>query len=106
MSTTPRLLDPDEITRQLRDLPDWRVEDTSLVAVFKGSDFVASVSLVDDIAVDAEAMNHHPDLDIRWNRVTVRLSTHSAGGLTQFDIELAHQISQAAAARGSVAVPA
>ena len=49
------------------------------------------------MAADAEAMDHHPDIDIRWRTVTFTLSTHSEGGLTQLDIELAHQIDTAAA---------
>ena len=55
--------------------------------------------LADDGDAAAETMDHHPDIDIRWRTVSFALSTHSAGGLTQLDIELAHQISQEAARR-------
>ena len=48
-----------------------------------------------DVAADAEAMNHHPDIDIRWRTLHFTLSTHSEGGITQLDIELAHQIDAA-----------
>ena len=56
---------------------------------------------VDEIAVVAEAMNHHPDLDIRWRTLRVVLSTHDAGGVTQLDIEMAHRIHEIAAGHGA-----
>jgi 4a-hydroxytetrahydrobiopterin dehydratase len=55
---------------------------------------------VDEVAVEAEGMNHHPDIDIRWRTTRWRLSTHSEGGVTQPDIELAHRIDRAAALLG------
>jgi 4a-hydroxytetrahydrobiopterin dehydratase len=98
-----RLLTPEEIERQLHDLPGWAVDGTELEATFEAPDFPAAIRLVDEVAVDAEAMNHHPDIDIRWSSVRFVLSTHDAGGLTQLDVELAHQISQAAARSGAQA---
>jgi 4a-hydroxytetrahydrobiopterin dehydratase len=56
---------------------------------------------VDEVALEAEEMNHHPDIDIRWRTVHFALSTHSEGGLTQLDVELAHRISQAASRLGA-----
>jgi 4a-hydroxytetrahydrobiopterin dehydratase len=92
----PRLLTTEEINRQLEDLPDWTLsgeaEDT-ITATFQLADFVAALDLVSRVGHEAEQMNHHPDIDIRWNRVTLALSTHSEGGLTQLDVELAHRIS-------------
>lgn len=91
-----RRLTDEEITRQLADLPDWgRVED-SIRATFEAPDFLAGIRLVDRVAELAETMDHHPDIDIRWRRVAFTLSTHAAGGLTQLDIELAHQINEEA----------
>jgi 4a-hydroxytetrahydrobiopterin dehydratase len=87
-----RRLDDEEITRQLVDLPDWRREGDAIRATFEAPAFLAGIRLVDEVAALAETMNHHPDIDIRWRRVTFALSTHSAGGLTQLDVELAHQI--------------
>ena len=54
--------------------------------------FADALAYVNAVGALAEEMNHHPDIDIRWNRVTLRLSTHDAGGLTQADLELARRI--------------
>ena len=92
---TRRLTD-EEITRQLADLPGWQRVQDSIQATFEAPDFLGGIRLVDGVAELAETMNHHPDIDIRWRRVAFTLSTHSAGGLTQLDIELAHQINEEA----------
>lgn len=96
----PRLLETDEITRQLADLPGWRFADDALRRSITAADFPTAIKIVDDIATAAEDMDHHPDLDIRWRTVHVSSSTHSAGGVTQYDVELAHRISGIAADRG------
>lgn len=91
------LLTPEEITRQLADLPDWSAAEgaeTAITATYTRADFAAAIAFVNRVADLAEAANHHPDLDVRWNRVTLTLSTHSAGGVTQADIELAHEVSR------------
>lgn len=88
-----RLLDTAEITRQLEDLTGWTYADKSITATASMPTFPEAISLVDRTAVDAEEMNHHPDMDIRWRSVHFLLTTHDAGGLTQLDIELAHRIS-------------
>ena len=102
-----RRLDSEEIQRQLMDLPGWDFvgggDDHGpptadcLRRSIEFPTFLAGIACVGDVAADAEAMNHHPDIDIRWRTVTFTLSTHSEGGLTQLDIELAHQIDVAAA---------
>jgi 4a-hydroxytetrahydrobiopterin dehydratase len=92
----PRLLTDEEISRQLADLPDWNQStgpDRAITATFELTDFVAALDFVNQVGHAAEQMNHHPDIDIRWNKVTLVLSTHSEGGITQLDIELAHRIS-------------
>ncbi len=94
-----RLLTEEEIERQLADLPDWRRDPKAsgtIRATFTAPDFLAGIRLVSEVAQGAEQMQHHPDIDIRWTAVSFALSTHSEGGLTQLDIELAHQISQEA----------
>ncbi len=83
------LLDAAVIADALTGLTGWRHEGQELVKEFAFADFVGSVMFVNRLTGGAEAMNHHPDLDIRWNRVTVRLSTHSQGGVTEKDLELA-----------------
>ena len=97
-----RLLTDEEITRQLGDLPGWQRDGESLVASYDAPDFPTAVRLIVEAADQAELMAHHPDVDLRWKVTRWRLSTHSAGGLTQLDIELAHRISQAAARLAAV----
>lgn len=89
-----RLLTDDEVDTQLADLDGWsRVEgEPAIRSTTELADFVAALAYVNKVGDLAEAANHHPDIDIRWNKVTLTLSTHSEGGLTQADIELAHQI--------------
>ncbi|HEY8620442.1 MAG TPA: 4a-hydroxytetrahydrobiopterin dehydratase [Dermatophilaceae bacterium] len=97
-----RLLTDEEITRQLGDLPGWHRDGESLVASYDAPDFPAALKLVALAGDDAEQMNHHPDIDVRWKVTHWRLSTHSAHGLTQLDIELAHRIAAAARDLGAV----
>ena len=101
-----RRLDDEEITRQLGDLPGWTRDGDTIRAAYVAPDFLTGIRLVDDVAADAESMNHHPDIDIRWTTVRFALSTHSEGGLTQLDIELAHQISLAASRLGATSADA
>ena len=91
-----RILTPEEITRQVADLTGWRHEGESLVATYTSPTFPAAITLVDEVAEAAEEMQHHPDIDIRWTTTHWTLSTHSEGGLTQLDIELAHRIADSA----------
>ena len=89
-----RLLQDAEVDQQLGDLPDWsRVTGKSAItATITLADFAAALAFVNRVGDEAEQMNHHPDIDIRWNAVSLELSTHSEGGLTQLDFELAHRI--------------
>lgn len=89
---TPLLTD-DEITDALRALPGWERDGNALVRTARLPDFVAAVSVVDRVAEDAEQADHHPDIDIRYATLTFRLSTHSEGGLTAKDTDLAGRIS-------------
>ncbi len=86
------LLDNSEIETRLADLSGWRRSGEAIVKEFACGDFVGSVAFVDRLVAPAEAMNHHPDLEISWDKVTVSLSSHSAGGLTAADFELAAKI--------------
>lgn len=96
---TPLLTDA-EITDVLHRLPGWERDGDSLVRTARLPDFGAAVSVVDRVAEDAEAADHHPDIDIRYNTLTFRLSTHSAGGLTAKDTDLACQISDRISSAG------
>jgi 4a-hydroxytetrahydrobiopterin dehydratase len=86
------LLGDDEIEAKLAGLEGWERSGAAIVKAFGRGDFVGSVKFVDALAVPAEAMGHHPDLQISWDTVTVTISTHSEGGLTAADFELAAQI--------------
>ena len=96
-----RLLTDDEVTRQLADLPGFERDGDAIVATIQAPDFPAAVRIVDAVAEEAERMNHHPDIDIRWRTTRWLLTTHDAGGLTQLDVELAHRIVEAARAAGA-----
>jgi 4a-hydroxytetrahydrobiopterin dehydratase len=86
------LLNDSEIEARLAELPGWRREGEAIVKSFDRGDFVGSVEFVESIVEPAEAMNHHPDLAISWSEVKVTISTHSEGGLTTTDFELAAKI--------------
>jgi 4a-hydroxytetrahydrobiopterin dehydratase len=85
---------------------DWRVVFEGACAHFRTRTFVAGLALVDEIGRLAEAAQHHPDIDLRYDAVTVRLSTHEVRGLSQHDVSLAQQISAAARHLGVPADPA
>ena len=86
------LLPTDEVDRALAEGSAWRREGAELVRERRGRDFVDSMSFVTAVALLAQRADHHPDIDIRWNVVTLRLSTHSAGGLTDKDLSLSRAI--------------
>ena len=90
------VLDDDEIDRRLAELQGWEREGNAIKRRFKFDDFQASVDFVNRITPAAEDMNHHPDLAISWNTVDCTLSTHSQGGLTDADFDLARQINDLA----------
>ena len=86
------LLEEDGIRSRLEELDGWERAGEAIRKQFKLDDFVGSVDFVNRLVAPAEEMGHHPDLEISWNRVTVSLSTHSEGGLTGNDFELAKRI--------------
>jgi len=86
------LLSQSEIEDKLTGLSGWERSGAAIAKTFERGDFVGSVKFVDSLVEPAEAMNHHPDLEISWDKVTVTLSTHSEGGLTAADFELAAKI--------------
>ena len=93
-------LTAEEVGARLRERPGWTREGDAIVATLEAPNFPTAIRLVDEVAQEAEEMNHHPDIDIRWRTTRWQLSTHSAGGLTQLDVELAHRVGQAAARLG------
>ena len=72
--------------------PEWALDGESITRTFQLRDFKAAMGFVTQVALAAEVADHHPDIDIRWNKVTLVLSTHDAGALTAKDTELAAQI--------------
>ncbi len=86
------ILNAGQITEKTAALPGWAVRASSLHRIFQFADFPAAMAFVNQVARVAEAASHHPDIDIRWNKVTLVLSTHSEGGLTEKDFALAQQI--------------
>ena len=84
------------IQRALGALAGWARKGDTLVKTFQRPAFLDGIAFVQRIAMEAEAMDHHPDLDIRYTKITVALSTHSAGGITQMDLDLAGKIDAAA----------
>jgi 4a-hydroxytetrahydrobiopterin dehydratase len=88
------LLEDEEIEQRLDELGDWEREGDEIQKVFEFEDFAAAIHFVTDVARLADRYDHHPDIDIRWNRVRLGLSTHSEGGLTARDFDIAGEIEQ------------
>jgi 4a-hydroxytetrahydrobiopterin dehydratase len=86
------LLGDAEIEQRLGGLTGWERSEDAIRKSFKRDDFVGSVRFVSSLVEPAEGMNHHPDVSISWDTVTVTISTHSEGGLTNADFELAEKI--------------
>ena len=86
------LLSSTEIADSLEKLPGWGGGTDDIRCRYTAPDFLAGIRLVDAVALAAEAVGHHPDIDIRWRDVLFVLATHSEGGVTAKDIELAVQI--------------
>lgn len=87
-----QLWDNERITDALEGLTDWQRDGNAIVRTATLPSFPAAIEAVRAVAEIAEARNHHPDIDIRWRTVTFRCSTHSEGGITDLDIELAGEI--------------
>lgn len=87
------LLTEDEISVRLSAVPEWTRDGNSITLAITRADFRDAMLYVGAVAYLAETANHHPDIGISWNRVTLALSTHSAGGLTAADFALAGRIS-------------
>jgi 4a-hydroxytetrahydrobiopterin dehydratase len=92
-TSTQTMLTETEISQKLTNLPEWKIEERQLRRTFKLKNFVESIAFVDSLVEPAEKLAHHPDLIISYNRVTVILTTHDAGGLTQKDFDLAKIVS-------------
>lgn len=87
-------LDEAKISAALALIPNWLLNDGKIARTFQFKDFPAAIKFVEAVAMLAEQAWHHPDIDIRWNKVTLTLTTHDAGGLTEKDFALARQFDQ------------
>jgi 4a-hydroxytetrahydrobiopterin dehydratase len=86
------LLEDSEVEAKLGELEGWSRDGDAIAKTFERGDFVGSVKFVDSLVEPAEAMNHHPDLEISWDKVKVTITNHAEGGLTENDFELAGKI--------------
>ena len=88
----PVLLFEADVTHELASVPGWRHEGAEIIRCFSFPSYLAGINFVNETARLAEEANHHPDIHIGWRKVTLRLSTHSKGGLTGLDFALARRI--------------
>lgn len=89
----PNLLDEAAIKDELEELSNWKLKDDTIVREIVASDFVSAIGFVNSVAIIAETMDHHPDIQVYgWNKVRVSVSTHDAGGLTELDFKLARKV--------------
>jgi 4a-hydroxytetrahydrobiopterin dehydratase len=85
-------LTPAELSAAIATLPNWQLQDGELVRILTFPDFLAAIAFVNRVAALAEAAAHHPDIDIRYNKVRLALVTHDAGGITANDTSMASRI--------------
>ncbi|GGO65507.1 4a-hydroxytetrahydrobiopterin dehydratase [Nonomuraea cavernae] len=90
-----------DVEKKLSELPAWRREGDEIRRTVAAPDFPTAIRIVDEIAVKAEELNHHPDIDIRWRKLHLALTTHDKGGLTEADFTLAALIDAIAAKHGA-----
>jgi 4a-hydroxytetrahydrobiopterin dehydratase len=95
-----KLLDAESVTTALSGLDGWSGDTDAITRTARLPSFPDAITVVDRVAEVAEQMDHHPDIDIRWRTLTFRCSTHSAGGVTELDIELARRIDEIVATQG------
>ena len=88
----PPVLTPDEVDAALSGTDAWRREGDRIVGTYRCAGFAGAIELVVAVAALAEAADHHPDIDVRWDTVTLALATHESGGITDRDLDLAAAI--------------
>ncbi len=87
-----KLLSGAEVAARLAEVPKWTRIGNAITRTWKFEDFAGALAFINKVGALAEAMNHHPDIVNSWNKVTLSLTTHDRGGLTDFDFELAKKI--------------
>jgi 4a-hydroxytetrahydrobiopterin dehydratase len=93
MTPTKTVLSDDELRALVQERPEWSLRDGRLVRQWTFKDFVAAIEFVKSVAAIAELAQHHPDIDIRYNRVELTLVSHDAGGITVRDAHMVRQLS-------------
>ena len=101
MATKETVYDETQIAEKLKALPGWYYEDKWIRRVYKTDGWPTTLMLVNAVGYFAQAADHHPDLSVTWGKITVKLATHSAGGITDKDLELARKFDEAALWRPS-----
>lgn len=86
------ILDTQQLAKELQALSGWKLEGKAMVRRYEFSDFAGAMVFVNRIAELAEAADHHPDIDIRYNKVVLALTSHDSGGVTARDVKMAHKI--------------
>ncbi|GAA5482386.1 4a-hydroxytetrahydrobiopterin dehydratase [Haloferula sargassicola] len=86
------LLEQEELKAALKRLPEWELEGKTIVRTIEFEDFSEAIDFVNDLADIAEEAQHHPDILIQYSKVTLTLTTHDVGGLTESDMEMAHRV--------------
>lgn len=86
------LLNSQDIKDWLKKLPEWELEKKHIERTFEFDDFSQAIDFINSVAEIAEEEDHHPDMDIRYNKVRIELSTHAEGGLTDLDFEVAQKV--------------
>ncbi len=86
------LLENDELTAALKKCPEWEYEKEAITRTIEFEEFSEAIDFVNDLAEIAEEAQHHPDITIRHTKVSLKLTTHDAGGVTKHDIELAQRV--------------
>lgn len=97
MSNRPERLSDQLITDGLRSVPEWHREGDALLRTLQAPDFPSAIRIVNAVAAVAEALDHHPDMDIRWRTLHFALSTHDVGGITVLDLRMASAVDAAVA---------
>lgn len=91
----PELLDTEDIKKQLKKIPEWDLDGTKIVRTLEFDSFDEAIDFVNDVAEISEKYQHHPEIDIRYNKVILALTTHEANGLTEDDFAVAGAIDNA-----------
>lgn len=96
IKANPMVLSETQVTEKIKTLPGWTTDGKEISRTFQFKDFVTAIDFVNKLVEPAEEAGHHPDIAISYNKVTINLTTHDAGGITQKDFDLGQEISQLA----------